>query len=145
MDFHIPTVEEIVSAYADYNPALDTESALEAKREELMKSTKEELVTQILESQKESRKDTVQDLAKAILKDPELIAANYEVIAEAIRELKPEAKTSSKSIASYVSKKRDEWELPARIRITAPRVKKPEAEAEAEPEAAEPQEDTEEV
>ncbi len=131
MDFHIPTTEEIVAKYSDYNPSLDTEAALEAKRDELMKSTKDELVALILESQKEARKDTVQDLAKAILRDPDLIAANYEQIAEAIRELKPEAKTSSKSIASYVSKKRDEWDLPQRIRVTAqrkPKVEEPEAE-----------------
>ncbi len=135
MDFHIPTTEEIVTKYSDYNPSLDTEAALEAKRDELMKSTKDELVALILESQKEARKDTVQDLAKAILRDPDLIAANYEQIAEAIRELKPEAKTSSKSIASYVSKKRDEWDLPQRIRVTAqrkPKVEEPEAEAEVE-------------
>lgn len=134
MNFTIPTVEDIVSAYSDYNPALDTEAALEAKRDELMKLNKDELVTVILDSQKEARKDTVQDLAKAILKDPEMIAASYDIIAEAIRELKPEAKTSSKSIASYVSKKRDEWDLPQRIRVTQPRAKKEEPEAE-EPEA----------
>ncbi len=128
MDFHIPTTEEIVAKYSDYNPSLDTEAALEAKRDELMKLNKDELVAQILESQKEARKDTVQDLAKAILRDPELIAANYEQIAEAIRELKPDAKTSSKSIASYVSKKRDEWDLPQRIRVTAQRTPKAEAE-----------------
>lgn len=130
MNFHIPTTEEIIAKYSDYNPALDTEAALEAKRDELMKSTKEDLVTLILDSQKEARKDTVQDLAKAILKDKDLIAANYEQIAEAIRELKPDAKTSSKSIASYVSKKRDEWDLPQRIRVTAQRTPKAEPEEE---------------
>jgi len=132
MEFHIPTTSEIVEKYSDYNPSLDTEAALEAKRDELHKLTKDELVSQILESQKETRKDTVQDLAKAILRDPELIAANYEQIAEAIRELKPEAKTSSKSIASYVSKKRDEWDLPQRIRVTAQRAPKKVEEPEAE-------------
>ncbi len=52
------------------------------------------------------------------------------MIASAIREIKPEAKTSSKSIASYVSKKRDEWDLPQRIRITKARAPKEEAEEE---------------
>lgn len=129
MNLTIPTVQDIVDAYADYNPALDTEAALEAKHKELMSQTKEELVATILESQKEKRTDTVQDLAKAILKDEELIAANYEDIASAIKELKPGTKTSSKSIASYVSKKREEWDLPPRIRISAPRVKKETPEA----------------
>ena len=118
MNFIIPTIEEIASKYEGYNPALDTEAALEAKRTELHKLNKDELVDMILESQKEKRTDTVQDLAKAILKDEEFIAASYDTIAEAIRIIKPEAKTSSKSIASYVSKKREEWDLPPRIRIT---------------------------
>lgn len=118
MNFTIPTVEDIVLKYSDYNSALDNEAALEAKKEELHKLTKDELINLLVEKQKESRTDTVQDLAKAILKDSELIAANYEDIASAIREIKPDAKTSSKSIASYVSKKREEWELPQRIRIS---------------------------
>ena len=130
MNFTIPTIEEITAKYENYNPALDTEAALEAERDTLHKMTKDELVALILESKKEKRTDTVQDLAKAILKDEEFIAASYDVIAEAIRVIKPEAKTSSKSIASYVSKKRDEWELPPRIRITQPRVKATPPEAE---------------
>ncbi len=142
MNFTIPTVEDITSKYADYNPALDTESALEAKTAELMKLNKDELVAKILESQKESRKDTVQDLAKAILKDEDMIAASYDIIAEAIRVLKPDAKTSAKSIASYVSKKRDEWELPQRIRVTQPRAKK-EVPVTEEPETETSEDDTE--
>lgn len=116
MNFHIPTKDEIVEKYQDFS--LDTDEALEAKRAELHKLNKDELVEMILEAQKSKKTDTVQDLARAILSDPDLIAANYETIADAIREIKPDAKTSSKSIASYVSKKRDEWSLPQRIRIT---------------------------
>jgi uncharacterized protein YjdB len=118
MNFTIPTTEDIVQKYTDFNPDLSQEDALEAKKIELHKLTKDELVDMILESQKAKRTDTVQDLARAILSDEELIAASYEQIAEAIRELKPDAKTSSKSIASYVSKKREEWNLPQRIRIS---------------------------
>jgi hypothetical protein len=99
---------------------LSSESALETRKVELEGLKKEELISIILEKEQKSseKKTTVQDLAKAILKDEDLIAASYETIAMAIRELMPEAKTSSKSIASYVSKKREEWELPQRIRIT---------------------------
>ena len=43
MEFHIPTTEEIVAKYSDYNPALDTESALEAKRDELQPLVKDDL------------------------------------------------------------------------------------------------------
>ena len=121
MNFTIPTAEDIVLKYSNYNPDLNQEEALIAKTAELHKLTKDDLVEMILSNQKESRTDTVQDLARAILKDEDLIAANYEDIASAIKELKPGSKTSSKSIASYVSKKRDEWELPPRIRITRPR------------------------
>lgn len=118
MNFTIPTTEAIVAKYQDFNPDLNQEETLQAEHDKLMALTKEDLVSMILESKKAKRSDTVQDLAKAILKDEELVAATYEQIAEAIRTLKPEAKTSSKSIASYVSKKRDEWELPPRIRIS---------------------------
>jgi gas vesicle protein len=119
MDFHIPTTEEIVAKYSNFQP--DTEEAIEAKRKELEGLKKEELIDMLLESMSKQRTDTVQTLAKAILKDPDLIAANYEDIANAIKTIKPEAKTSAKSIASYVSKKRDEWDLPQRIRVTKPR------------------------
>lgn len=122
--FNIPTVKEIVSKYEAFEP--NTEEAIEAKRQELSKLTKDELVNMVLESMSKRKSDTVQELAKAILKDEELIAADYETIAQAIQELRPGAKTSSKSIASYVSKKRDEWELPPRIRITKPRASKAE-------------------
>ncbi len=118
MTFTIPTTQDIIAAYTDFNPDLTNTEALEAERAGLLKLTKEELVAQILESKKDKRTDTVQDLARAILSDPEFIAANYEQVAEAIRALKPDAKTSSKSIASYVSKKREEWNLPQRIRVS---------------------------
>jgi len=134
MNFTIPTTEEIASKYANYNPALDNEEALEAEKSNLMTHTKDELVLMILASKKEKRTDTVQDLARAILSDEEYIAATYDTIAEAIRIIKPEAKTSSKSIASYVSKKRDEWDLPQRIRITQTKPKEVKEEA---PEATE--------
>ena len=116
MNFVIPTVDDIVAKYQDFS--LNTDEAIETKRAELHKLTKDELVEMILESEKNKKNDTVQDLARAILSDPDLIAASYEDIANAIREIKPDAKTSSKSIASYVSKKREEWALPQRIRIT---------------------------
>jgi len=129
MNFTIPSVNDIVTKYAGHT--IDSEEAISQRTAELSKMNKDELVALLIEKEKTKKTDTVQELAKAILKDPEMIAANYEDIAEAIREIKPEAKTSSKSIASYVSKKRDEWELPQRIRITKQRDPKPEVEAEA--------------
>ena len=116
MNFNIPTTEEIVAKYSAFEA--NTDDAIEAKKVELHKLNKDELVDMVLEGLKSRRTDTVQELAKAILKDEDLIVASYEQIAEAIREIRPEAKTSSKSIASYVSKKREEWDLPQRIRIS---------------------------
>ena len=114
---HIPTKEEIVAKYQDFNPEV------EDPRAELEKLTKAELIEKVIELSRTRRTDTVQELAKAILKDEDFLAAPYETIAEAIRELKPEAKTSAKSIASYVSKKREEWNLPTRFRVSVPRTK----------------------
>ena len=128
MNFTIPTIEDIVSKYSNYE--LNTEDAIEAKRKELHELKKDDLIEMILESQRTKKGDTVQDLARAILSDEEMIAADYETIAAAIREMRPDAKTSSKSIASYVSKKRDEWALPPRIRITKQRAQKTEEPAE---------------
>lgn len=138
MNFQIPTVEDIVNKYQ----GTDLENP-EAAKAELMKLNKDELVDKLLAATSH-RSGTVQELAKAILQDETLIAANYETIALAIKEMMPSAKTSSKSIASYVSKKREEWELPPRIRISAPRAKK--EEPIVEPEATESEtETTEEV
>ena len=134
MNFTIPTIEEISSKYLDHQ--VDSEEGHEARVAELSALTKSDLVDLIISKEKEKRTDTVQELAKAILKDEDFIAASYETIAEAIRVIKPEAKTSSKSIASYVSKKREEWDLPPRIRVTQPRVKK-EEEVEVEVESPE--------
>lgn len=118
MTFNIPTQEEIVAKYSGFNTDLTQEEAVVARTEELMKMNKDDLVAHIIEQESSKKRGTVQELAKAILKDEDLIAANYEVIANAICEIMPDAKTSSKSIASYVSKKREEWELPQRIRIS---------------------------
>ena len=117
--FTIPTREEIVEKYSSF-VGLSEEEQLAKRKKELEAMKKDELIVLLLEKE-QHRTDTVQELAKAILQDPELIAADYETIAAAIRELKPEARTSAKSIASYVSKKREEWSLPQRIRISRQR------------------------
>ena len=97
-----------------------------AREDELTKLTKAELVEMIigLESKGKRTGTTVQDIAKAMLKDEECLAVNYETIAEACRILIPGAKTSAKSIASYVSKKRDEWDLPVRYMIRTPKAQR---------------------
>lgn len=104
-----------------------------AREEELSKLTKAQLVELIIKSETKTpaRGITVQEVAKAILKDEECIACNYDTVAEACRLLIPGAATSPKSIASYVSKKRDEWQLPDRLLIrTSKHKEEPVAEAE---------------
>jgi len=122
MNFSIPTVEDIVTKYQ----GTDLENP-EAAKAELMKLTKDELADKLMQATSH-RSGTVQELAKAILQDEDMIAANYTVIADAIKVMMPSAKTSSKSIASYVSKKREEWNLPDRIRVSTARPKKTETE-----------------
>jgi len=133
MNITIPTVEDIVAKYSELE-GVSQEELVAQRVKELMTMTKEDIVNILIEKEKSKKTDTVQELAKAILKDENMIAADYETIAMAIREIRPEAKTSSKSIASYVSKKRDEWELPQRIRITRPRAPKVEVEADTDTE-----------
>ena len=117
MTFTIPTKEEIVAKYAAHNSEEQQEQALIARRAELKGLNKDDLIELILKSEEEKPTGTVQELARAILSDPELIAANYTDIANAIREIIPGSKTTDKSIASYVSKKKEEWDLPQRIRV----------------------------
>ena len=108
-------VKDIVEKYQNFET--NPEEALEEKRKELAKLTKDELIEEVLKHQK-TRTDTVQELARAILSDEDFLHADYKTIAQAIKELKEGANTSDKSIASYVSKKKHEWNLPPRIRIT---------------------------
>lgn len=125
MNITIPTIEDIVAKYSNLQGA-SQEDLVAAREEELAKLNKADLIALVIEKEKAKKTDTVQELARAILQDEDLIAADYETIASAIKVIKPEAKTSSKSIASYVSKKREEWELPLRVRVTRPRAPKEE-------------------
>ena len=117
------TPAEMAEAFTHLVAQADT--SVEDRHEELMKLKKEELVALIMESEKTRNHKgiTVQDLAKAMLKSEDHLGVNYETIAQAIRILIPDAQTSSKSIASYVSKKGEDWNLPARYLIRQSKVK----------------------
>ena len=109
------------------DPESANEEAQANRLAELMKLKKEDLANMIMSY--ENRKTggmKVGDLAKMILQDEEFITASHADVAEAVRELIPGSNCSHKSIATYVSKKREEWNLPARIQIRTARVKKPE-------------------
>lgn len=85
------------------NTALGLADSVEKRREELLKLDKEVLVEMLLAS---TRVDGVkiEDIAKAVLEDPDCAWLDYSTIAEAIVKAIPTAKTSDKSLASYASK-----------------------------------------
>lgn len=100
------------------------ESDTSAREAELGKMSKAELVELLITAEAKGKRSgvTVQDIARAMLSDEDCLAVNYETIAQAIRLMVPGAQTSSKSIASYVSKKKDEWDLPPRYMIRTKKV-----------------------
>lgn len=125
-NFNLMNAEQIAEKFASLAASTTEPTIDEAREAELMKLTKQELVSMILvhEAPKAAKTTNVQDIAKAILQSEECLACNYEEIAGACRILIPGAQTSAKSIASYVSKKRTEWALPDRILV---RSQKPQA------------------
>ncbi len=138
MNIEMYSAAEMAERFSDLvvdgeTPEIDT-SAREA---ELMKLNKTELVEMIIGLEQKGKRTgvTVQDIARAMLSDEACLAVNYETIAEACRLLIPGAKTSAKSIASYVSKKREEWDLPIRYMIRTPKNKVQEDEPEVSEEA----------
>ncbi len=139
MDIQIYTALEMAERFENLVVAEGQEKEIDndARIGELEKLNKAGLIELIvgLEAKGKRTGTTVQDIARAMLTDKDCLATNYETIAEACRILIPGAKTSSKSIASYVSKKREEWDLPTRYMIRTPKAKV----------VAEPVEDTEEA
>jgi len=123
----IVNADDIIQKYSHVvaDPESANEEAIANRTEELMKLTKAELVQMILAGEaRNSSGIKVGDLAKMILQDEELVTASHNDVAEAVRQLIPGSKCSHKSIATYVSKKRDEWNLPDRIQIRKARPRK---------------------
>lgn len=84
---------------------------LEARRSELQEMDTDELIEHILvlEKVKAPAGAKVEDMARALLEDEQLAIFTYEQLASTIRKHLPEAKTTGKGIASYVTKHKDEW------------------------------------
>ncbi len=135
MDIQIFNAQEMADKFNGLVVAEGEETEVDTTEREadLTKLNKAELVAHIISLEAKGKRTgtTVQDIARAMLTDEDCLAVNYETIAEACRILIPGAKTSSKSIASYVSKKREEWKLPVRYMIRTPRAPKADAEVEA--------------
>ena len=135
----IATVEDIVAKYSPIVTSLSGGSSKEdyakEREAELHSMTKNQLIAFIIDLEyKPGAKVKVADIAKLILKDEEFLTASHDTVAQAVCQLVPGANTSSKSVATYVSKQSEEWGLPNRIVIRTAKPKKTtEAEAEAEP------------
>lgn len=93
--------------------------ALAARTEELSKMKKDELVAMIigLEKKPVDAKPKVEDIVKALLVDEDCAILPYESIAQLVHQAIPEANTSSKSVASYFSKKGEDWGAKKRVKL----------------------------
>lgn len=96
------------------------EDAVEVRKAELTALKKDELVARILELEKPKSKDgvTVESVARKFMESPELALFNWNQIAELVKRVLPEANTSSKSIASYASKRKEDWAIAPREKFT---------------------------
>lgn len=93
--------------------------AVEARREELMKMSKAELAEHVLslEKPKNEKSFTVESLAKNILEDSTCAVLPYKAIAALIVSKVPDAKTTDKSIASYVTRHKEDWNVVPREKL----------------------------
>lgn len=98
--------QELVASFAD----------MESQEEVLMKLTKEELVARLIQVQTASGL-TVATVIRRFLEEPDCALLNYEQISTLVQQVLPDAKTSSKTVASYASKQRDTWTIIPRKRF----------------------------
>jgi len=96
-----------------------TPDAVEARRSELAAMKKDELIEHILglEKPKTEKSFTVESIAKTILEDSTCAVLPYKAIAALIVSKVPDAKTTDKSIASYVTRHKEDWSVVPREKI----------------------------
>jgi len=109
--------QEIVAHFLAQNS--DAPDVVEARKVELKDLSKNELIDLVvsLEKPKVERAFRVEDIIKSMLTAPELAIFNYDQIAALVIQVLPEAKTTNKSVASYASKKKSEWEIVPRQKL----------------------------
>lgn len=109
--------QEIVARYTGLNA--DSPDVVEARKVELKDLSKSDLIDLVvsLEKPKVERAFRVEDIIKDMLCAPELAIFNYDQIAALVHQILPEAKTTNKSVASYASKKKAEWEIVPRQKL----------------------------
>lgn len=78
------------------------------------------LTAKIVELEKPKTKDglTVETVARKFMEAPELALFTWPQIALLVKRVLPEAHTSSKSIASYASKRKEEWNIAPREKFS---------------------------
>jgi len=78
------------------------------------------LTAKIVELEKPKNKDglTVETVARKFMESPELALFTWPQIAMLVKRVLPEANTSSKSIASYASKRKEEWNIAPREKFS---------------------------
>lgn len=95
--------------------AAETRKAALAAEVASMKSAEkvEYLIAKIVELEAPKNKDgvTVESVARKFMEAPELALFTWPQIALLVHRVLPESKTSSKSIASYASKKKEDWKI----------------------------------
>jgi hypothetical protein len=109
--------QEIVARYLGLNA--DSPDVVEARKVELKDLNKNDLIDLVisLEKPKVERAFKVEDVIKEMLTTPALAIFNYEQIAALVVQILPEAKTSNKSVASYASKKKTDWDIVPRQKL----------------------------
>jgi hypothetical protein len=117
------TAEGIVAQFSGVvpeNAVANRSAALLAELEGLNKADAiANLIAKVVELEKPKSKDgiTVETVARKFMEAPELALFNWAQIAELVKRVLPEANTSSKSIASYASKRKEEWSIVAREKL----------------------------
>lgn len=92
---------------------------LAARAEELHALKKDELIQLVLtlEKPKSEKAFRVEDIVKDILEEPACAILTYEQVATLVHQVLPDAKTSSKSVASYASRRKEDWDIVSRERL----------------------------
>ena len=110
--------QEIVNRFLGLSS--DAPDVVEARKVELKELSKSDLIDLVvsLEKPKVDRAFRVEDVIKEMLCTPELAIFNYDQIAALVVQILPEAKTSNKSVASYASKKKADWPIVPRQKLT---------------------------
>jgi uncharacterized alpha-E superfamily protein len=106
-------IQQFVTGFADQPDAVAERTT------QLHAMKKDELVAIILglEKPKAEAKPKVEDLVKSLLCDEACAILPYESIAQLVVSAIPEAHTSAKSVASYFSKKGEEWNALKRVKL----------------------------